>query len=207
MVTAHWIRHGQTEWNRAGRVQGQTDSPLSERGREQAEATAELLRGRTMQALYSSDLGRAEHTAKILGATLQLLPRLDRRLREMSYGILEGMTWNEAEQAHPEVYRTLRGGGPDVRVPSGESRLDLVERALDFLSDIARWHRADEEVVIVSHGGVIAYLLRAILRIPYDVKPGFRTLNCGISTFVHQNSEWKLQTWGRVDHLQGLLDP
>lgn len=205
MLVAHWVRHGQTEWNRAGRIQGQTDSPLTDVGRAQARATAGVLRGRSAVALYTSDLGRARATADALGAALDLKPRPDARLRELHYGILEGKTWREVETEHPDLYRTIRGGSPDVRPPGGESRRDMVGRALEFLADIHRTH-ADEEVVVVSHGGVVAYVLRTVLQIPYEARPRFRTPNCSISTFIHDGLDWRLQTWSRIDHLEPIAD-
>ena len=201
MVVAHWVRHGETEWNRARRIQGQTDSPLSELGRAQAQATAEALRGRPAAALYTSDLGRARATAEILGAALDLSPRPDARLRELHYGVLEGKTWQEVETAHPELYQTLRARSPDVRLPGGESRRDLVDRALGFLTEMSQAHD-DDEIVVVSHGGVMAYVLRAIVQIPYAARSRFRTPNCCISTFVYDGADWNLRTWCRVDHLE-----
>lgn len=203
MVVTHWVRHGETEWNRARRIQGQTDSPLSELGQAQAAATAGVLRDRPAVALYTSDLGRAKATAQVLGTALGQRPQLDARLRELDYGELEGMTWSEVQQTHTTLYQALRRGSTDVRPPGGESRRDMLERAQAFMAEVRRLHQEDE-VVVVSHGGVLAHLFRTVLGIPHHVRAGFRIPNCGISTFVHDGFEWNLRTWSRVDHLDSL---
>src|SRR5690349_5142837 len=99
------VRHGETTWNREGRIQGHRDSPLTGRGLAQARATAARLAGERAGALYSSDLGRAQQTAREVAAATALPVRLDDGLRERAFGILEGLTWEEIDRDHPEHAR------------------------------------------------------------------------------------------------------
>ncbi len=196
------IRHGQSVWNRERKVQGQTNSPLTELGQKQAEAVADLSATRKVDALYASDLTRAHETGNAIGRKVNLQPKLDPRLREMSYGILEGLTWDEAEKQHPGMYAALRGGPPDKVIPEGESRLQLVARGRDFLASVVHHHEG-QDVVAATHGGLIAYVLRSLLNIPLDAPPAFRTPNCALTSFVFDKG-WRLETWSQVDHLAGL---
>src|SRR5512133_2376807 len=121
-------RHGQTDWNAAGRWQGHTDVPLNETGRAQARALAERLRGEGIAAIASSDLARARGTAEIVAAVLGLrVDLLDPDLRERRFGIFEGLTLRECEQRHPEDWARY-AGDPGLGPPLGESRSALLER-------------------------------------------------------------------------------
>ena len=113
------IRHGETTWNRAGRLQGQTDSPLSDLGRSQAEATAKLLSGETIDTILSSDLGRTRDTAAAIAQATGAQVLFDARLRERSYGELEGHTWAEVEHKFPEAWRRMNAREPDFAPSQG----------------------------------------------------------------------------------------
>lgn len=207
VTTLHLVRHGQTTWNAAGRIQGQKDSPLSELGRTQAEAVAAALAKRPLAALYASDLTRTRDTVAPLAARLGLAPTFDPRLRERSYGELEDHTWAEVEARFPEAYRALRTGGQDIRLPGGESRQDLLDRAGGALDEIAAAHPG-AEIAAITHGGVAAVFLARTLGLALGQRPAFRTLNAAVSTFEHDPAHgWRLITWGAIHHLEGLVSP
>lgn len=206
ITTLHVIRHGQTTWNAAGRIQGQSDSPLSELGRQQAEKVAEALAARPLAAIYSSDLTRARDTAAPLAARLGLEPVLEPRLRERSYGILETLTWPEVRAAHPELYAGLAAGDGALRLPEGESREDLFDRIGPAFEAIANAHPG-EEIAVVTHGGVKAAFFARVVGLAASAKPPLRTLNGAISTFERWGEELKLVTWGSVAHIEGLVSP
>ncbi len=153
--TVLWlVRHGETEWNAARRLQGQQDSPLTARGRQQALAIADLL-GRTLgrQApggaplrLVSSPLGRTRATVAPIAAALDLPVEYDPRIAEIGLGAWEGMTWDEIEAAFPG---SLDGATPHERFfrpPGGERHADLIQRLGGWLSEI------EGPTVAVSHG-------------------------------------------------------
>lgn len=154
------VRHGETDWNAQGRLQGRHDIPLNARGRVQAEEAGARLRGLLSGVddldYVASPLGRARETMERLRRTLGLDPavyRTDERLAEISFGAWEGLTWPEVRARDPEGGaardRDVWGYAP----PGGESYAMLAERVAPAVSDLAR------STVIVSHGGVARALL------------------------------------------------
>src|ERR1039458_9457952 len=121
MALFYFIRHGETEWNAAGRLCGRTDVPLSDAGRRQAQLLALRLKPIPFAALYSSPLRRALETASILGHAIEREPVADFRLVELSYGAWEGRTYEESKRANPDVYRAWERDPGSVAPPEGES--------------------------------------------------------------------------------------
>jgi glucosyl-3-phosphoglycerate phosphatase len=153
-------RHGQTDDNlEPVRVQGFSDTPLNDVGREQARGLAERVAGDGFRSLWSSDLSRARETAEIVGARIGLEPRLDERLREGNRGRWEGHLFVDIEREEPELYAAWRRAGPDFRFPGGESLLEQQQRVMAALDDVS----AGEELpaLVVCHGGSIKVVLCA----------------------------------------------
>jgi 2,3-bisphosphoglycerate-dependent phosphoglycerate mutase len=130
------VRHGETDWNAAGRLQGHTDRPLSDYGREQARRLADDLAGEEFDAIYASDLARARETAEIVGTQLNLPILLDPDLREKNWGSWEGLT--STERLAIDLV--------------GESTEEHQRRMLDALGRIAAEH-PDGRALVVTHGG------------------------------------------------------
>jgi broad specificity phosphatase PhoE len=153
-------RHGETDWNLAGRWQGHTDITLNANGRAQARALAERMRSERIAAIATSDLARAHGTARIVAETLGMdVGLVDPDLREQAYGRFEGLTRGECAQRFPDEwarYVADPGSGP----PGGESRSVLLERV------IAAIHRVTERLaapaLVVTHGGVLRACLAAV---------------------------------------------
>ena len=151
MTTLLLARHGETNWNRDGRFQGHADTPLNDRGREQACELADQLDG--IDVVYSSDLARARETAEIIGGRLGLEVMVDERLRERSFGAWEGLTAEEIRLGDTDTYRRWRAGdgpGPD----DAEAHEALATRVQEFLEDVIRRHPG-EEVLVIAHGGSV----------------------------------------------------
>jgi probable phosphoglycerate mutase len=142
------VRHGETDWNAAGRFQGWTDVPLNETGRAQAYRLGESLARHVFDGVWSSDLVRAIETARIAVGE----PAVDRRLREMDFGDIEGAIWSELD----ESIRTGLKEFDSFRSPGGESASDFVERVFGFLDDLTPGRH-----VVFAHGGVIRAVGRA----------------------------------------------
>jgi probable phosphoglycerate mutase len=157
-------RHGETDWNRAGRWQGHADPPLNEVGREQASALAERLAGDGVAAIYSSDLRRASETASVVAGRLGLPVFEDRGLREIDVGSWSGLTRAEVEQRFPAGFARWLDGeiGHD-----GETREQLTERVVAAVERIAGAH-PDGTVLVVTHGGAIRALRRHAANDPGD---------------------------------------
>ena len=157
-------RHGETDWNRAGRWQGKTDIPLSDVGRAQARALAAGLVGRGIADVYASDLQRATETAQIVAGLLGVAAalKLDERLRERGFGCFEGFTREECAERHPEAwarYLADRRSTP----PGGEPQPEVAARVVAALTEIARAPRADgDATLVVSHGGTIRTFIHEI---------------------------------------------
>jgi probable phosphoglycerate mutase len=170
------LRHGQTEYNAGSRMQGQLDTDLSDLGRMQAVAAAEVLAKRQPLLIASSDLRRALDTALALSERAGLPVSVDTRLRETHLGDWQGMTHLQVDAVAPGARLAWRD---DARwAPhGGESRVDVAERSLPVVADLvagqAEWgvDEADRPVVLVAHGGLIAALTAALLRLPVDNWP------------------------------------
>ncbi|ACG74202.1 phosphoglycerate mutase [Anaeromyxobacter sp. K] len=164
------VRHGETDWNAAGRLQGQTDVPLNATGRAQALALAARLRAEGIRAIASSDLSRARGTAEIVGAALGLeIALLDPDLRERGYGAWEGLTRGECEVRHPDAWaRHL--ADPRTPPPGGETHDALLARVMPAVHRVAE--RLASPALLVTHGGVIRAFLSAVL----DAGPGGRVV-------------------------------
>jgi broad specificity phosphatase PhoE len=150
MTTILLVRHGETDWNVQRRVQGHSDTPLNETGREQARALADELAEEQIDAVYSSDLVRAHETARIVAESHGLGVTAIPDLRERHFGTWEGLSDNEVLERFPEAETGTWG--------DGESRHEMAQRVFDALERIADTHPAGR-VVVVSHGGP----LRAVL--------------------------------------------
>jgi probable phosphoglycerate mutase len=197
------VRHGETHWNREGRIQGHRDTPLSPLGRRQAEALAARLRAVEFSALYSSDLKRAAETAACIAAASGQGIQTDPRLRERNLGLFEGLTGAQAEARYPDAYRRYREGDPAYSIPDGESLEQRHERALDCLQEIARRHRGGRAVV-VTHGGVLDSAFRHTLGLALGAPRRFSLLNASINRVAAADESWRLIAWGDTGHLLGF---
>ncbi|HWH98052.1 MAG TPA: histidine phosphatase family protein [Pseudolysinimonas sp.] len=145
MTDLYLVRHGETEWNRQRRIQGLTDIPLNDTGREQARLTGKLLTRRAISRVVASPLGRARETADIIAAQLGLDdPELRDAFVERNYGAAEGLDFHEIDVRYP----------PEVEVPGRESREDVAARVIPALQELASEYPG-EAIVVVSHGGAI----------------------------------------------------
>ena len=165
------IRHGESAANAEGRLQGQFDSPLSDRGREQAQAVAHRLGSEFggAAALYASDLSRATETAEVIGMQLELPVVLDYRLREYDFGELNGIVWRETKTLYPEVWRGFQEGTGLVPIPGEEGREAFRRRLAGAVGDIHHRHAQDSTAVVVTHGGALAAIMAELL----GLEPGW----------------------------------
>lgn len=183
-------RHGRTEWNAAGRFQGQLDPPLDDVGRRQARVAAPHLAAPLPEGtvVVSSDLGRAAETAVALTDVLGVPLRLDTRLREVGMGSWEGLTREEVAERHPEQYADWLAGRPIVG-RGGEDAADVPARALAALRDLPEAPAA----VVVSHGGTSARLIEALLGLGAEHRRALGPLaNCAWSELAEQRGRWRL---------------
>jgi probable phosphoglycerate mutase len=186
MTTLLLVRHGETDSNAERRIQGQTNTPLNARGRQQAQALADRLAGEPITAVYSSDLDRARETAEILAARLDLPVVVDPALRERHFGSWEGRTIDELEERWPGAWARWRNGNEgegDV-----EDHLALAARIRDAISRLAAAHPG-ERILVVAHGGAMRVILMdaAGLDYPLGRNEQRRIGNCDVSRLSVEN--------------------
>jgi 2,3-bisphosphoglycerate-dependent phosphoglycerate mutase len=169
VTTLLLVRHGETDWNAEGRLQGHTDRPLNDFGRRQALRLAEELDGEEIHALYASDLARARETAEILGGRLGLPVVLDPDLREKDWGSWEGLT--SVERDRVEFV--------------GESTEAHRERVLGAVRRIAERHPG-QRVLVVTHGGSLRRIQAAVLGLALPVLE-----NCGRWLLAHEDGAFR----------------
>ena len=164
------VRHGETDWNADGRLQGQTDRPLSDYGRRQARELAEQLAEEKLEAIYASDLARARETAEIVGERLGLPVLLEPDLREKDWGTWEGLTSVERDRVEF----------------AGESTEAHQERILRALRRISERHPGDGRVLVVTHGGSMRRVQTAALGLALPVVE-----NCGRWLCVYEDGAFR----------------
>jgi probable phosphoglycerate mutase len=201
------VRHGQSQGNAEGRFGGHTATPLSARGRRQAEAAAQALVSKKITAIYSSDLPRAVQTAEPLARVTGLEVRRTTAFRERGVGVLEGLTFEEAAEQHPEHYAALIRRDFEHVILGGESYRQLLDRAAETLDHAIEQHRGGC-VCVFSHTGAICILilhLMGALDAP-ELKPVWvSTANCGITAIeIKSDGFVRVQMVNDTRHLVGL---
>jgi probable phosphoglycerate mutase len=204
MKTLYLIRHGETDHNADGRAMGQMDVPLNARGLDQARQTTEFLRRYPIERIVSSDLVRAMATAQPLADTLGLAVEPDARLRELSFGILEGKTVGECELLDPVAVERWRSGDFDAALPGGESRRSLMKRTREVLEEIAAGPHS--QVVLFSHGGALNALHTHMVEhgnpVPREHIPrAFRFHNAAVSVAAWAEDQWRFLVVNSTFHL------
>ncbi|XP_010680436.2 phosphoglycerate mutase-like protein 4 isoform X1 [Beta vulgaris subsp. vulgaris] len=195
------VRHGETEWNALGKMQGQMDIDLNNVGRQQAITVAERLsREPNISAIYSSDLKRALETAQTIASRcvgLQVITDVD--LRERHIGDLQGLVFRESSKINPVAFEALKSPKSDQEIPGGgESRDQLYKRCTSSLQRIAEKHRG-ERVVAVTHGAVIEMLYKRAI-------PGGKAggvMNTSVSIIqLSKEDVWSIKLWNDISHLK-----
>lgn len=164
MITLLLVRHGETEWNRSGRFQGQSDTNLSESGVQQAERLRQRLSAERIDAVFSSDLKRALDTATIIASPHHVPVSPCPELRELDFGELEGKRYEEIQQGYPHLMQWWISGDLETQAPQGESPTQLAARVAGFLARLKSDCTA-ERVLIVAHNGTLQMLVCLLLGI------------------------------------------
>ena len=180
MTTLYMIRHGETPWNVEGRYQGQLDPPLTEQGRRQAESTAARLASLGFEAIYSSDLARAQQTAAALAEQTGLPVRLDSRLREIHQGEWQGVLIGDIRARWPAEIHGWENDPWHHHPPGGESLPALQTRVYAVIDELTARH-PHGKVAVFSHKLPIA-----LLKIRYQGHPSGQ-----IWTLLPANGAWE----------------
>ena len=198
------IRHGQTDANLTGILQGQMDSQLDDTGLAQAQAAAERLREIQFDAIFASDLSRAMKTARTIAGyhtNIPLTPCVE--LREWHLGELQGKRYSDLLITHTEIMNAFKQEGEDLAVPGGESLCDFQQRIANFINSLAAENQG-KRLLLVTHGGVMQRMLKHVTG-PIAVG-NIRPLcgNASLSIFQKRPAGWQLVTWNDIAHLSKL---
>ncbi len=194
------VRHGETDWNRERRIQGQQPNPLSELGKMQARALGARLACERFDAVYASDLVRAVQTVEL--ALPGYTPVYDVRLRELARGVLEGQLGADLVGEQRDLYAAMQGDLLNVRPPGGENYRDVGVRATAWLGSLPE----SGKVAAVTHGGVIFALLHHVVGVEGGTKWRFSASNTGVTRLKFVGGEVRILGVNDVAHLEGRPD-
>ena len=203
METTHIlaIRHGETDWNVATRIQGQIDISLNAQGEWQAIQVAKALADEDIHAVYASDLSRALVTAQHIASHHALEVSRILPLRERHYGAFEGLTWDEIKQAHPADATCWHDRDPHwTPANGGESLLMLHARVLHMVNDIAARHLG-QQIALVTHGGVLDIFYRIATGQDLQVARSWGLRNTAINRLLWTPQGLQLVGWADERHL------
>lgn len=176
-MAVYLARHGETDWNLKGLIQGHTDIPLNETGKKQAFELAAAIKdkGISIRKIYSSDLQRARETAEIAAQVLLVETEALKGIQEVNLGRWEGYTWKQVREFFPDEYRKWYNNRRYEVPPEGESYEQVLQRVVPVLSRISS---EEENVLVVVHSAVIMALLSYIYEKPFEeMSRNFRTSN------------------------------
>jgi 2,3-bisphosphoglycerate-dependent phosphoglycerate mutase len=199
-----FIRHGETDWNVARRIQGQTDVPLNETGRSQALAMAFNAAHHDFGAVYSSDLQRALETAKMVAERRGLEVNPLTQLRERHFGIFQGLTAEEGLQLNPAAHACYIARDVNYDFETGESMLRFAGRVNEAVAYLTRHHPA-QTIAVVSHAGVLETVYRRATGRPLHTPRDFAIPNCALNWFKFDEHGWHLEAWDDHHHLAKVL--
>lgn len=196
-TTLYIVRHGQTEWNRLGLLQGQLASPLTEEGIAETEAFRPEITELGPDVVYSSDQERALTTARILTADLDKEIHIHEGLREMNFGVFQKKSWDYIEREMPEIYEEYRQDDPDFVIPGGESHNQFHKRTVTALREITAAHPG-KKILIVSHGGTINKMLAYAEGMRPSANRFFHSKNLALNILEYENGRYRRTTESRL---------
>ncbi len=197
MGNIYLVRHAVTDYNLENRFQGQLDIPLSQQGKEQAERLKRYFKGKQIDIIYTSDLKRARETAEYLSNEVNRSLKILTGLREVDVGQLEGLKWEEVKKTFPDWVSQGHNDG----YPGGESRADIEKRVLYIWDYVNKSHRNDN-IILVSHGGIIKTLICQLLGIDAKRRSKLIIDNCSVSWIVLGELGYRVKALNTTLHLQ-----
>lgn len=200
------IRHGETDWNKERRIQGQIDIPLNETGQAQAMAMAfdASQHEDAFDAIYCSDLSRAYSTASALANRCQLEVVERENLRERHYGIFQGVVKDDAESQYPDAYALYAKCDLHYDFENGESLVDFSQRVHEAFEWIVKHHQ-QQNVAVVCHAGLLDVMYRSAKGKPLETPRDFDIPNCALNWFHFDSEGWHLDAWDDHHYLAHVI--
>ena len=200
MTKIFLIRHGETEWNAIGKLQGSSDIKLLPEGIDQAHMLAEHAPFSAVDAVYSSDLSRAMMTAEILAEKFGLPVIKERGLRETSFGDWEGRFLSELAKENPKGFEKFFTKPDKVQPPNGETFLQSQARIMNAFDEIIA-DNEDKNIIVVSHGAAIRLILCAALYIPIRKMWSIGQYNMALNILVFEEGNFSIELLNSTLHL------
>ena len=199
------VRHGETDWNAARRLQGHTDIDLNARGLAQAKQMAYALKKINLQfdVLYTSDLQRAAKTAQAIEVLFKTSAISNATLRERHLGALQGLTTDEAPMREPDLWKSHLSRNVTENLLNGESIQQFAERIKTALEQIRVQH-SGKTILLVSHGGTLDMMYRITTNQPLDAEKAVAVPNASLNWISHDGFAWKVDSWADTNHLEDL---
>jgi broad specificity phosphatase PhoE len=204
-TTLYLIRHGQTEYNRMGLLQGRgIDAPLDQLGQEQSYAVARYLKQENIDCVYSSSLTRARNTAQIISEQLGLpLSGSFADLDEMHFGVAEGREFSAVNHELQELYDKWESGIVSAGFERGESPIQVLDRAHNCILSVLKEHEG-QSVVFVIHGRLIRIILSHWLGIGLHRMNEIQHSNTSVNKLIWNGIRFRAVQLNQIDHLKEL---
>ena len=196
------VRHGETEWNKLGRFQGQYDTQLNAAGLEQAKVIALAARDWDLSAIYASPLARTMQVASEIGGSVGLPVNARDGLMELGLGELEGVTGEEMRAGWPQVFSTWNNNPELVVMPGGESLQTLEERSWQVILELQATHGPEDNLAIISHNFAIRAICGKVLGLPLANFHRLRLALGSVSIFDTDARGPRLLSYNSTCHLQ-----
>ena len=197
------VRHGETDWNAARRLQGHTDIDLNAKGLAQAKQMASALLKIQLQfdVLYTSDLQRAAKTAQAIETLLNASAIPNAKLRERHLGALQGLTTDEAPKLEPELWQSHVSRNLSEELRGGESINQFARRIEMALESIRKQHLG-KTILLVSHGGALDMMYRLASKQSLDSEKAVAVPNASLNWISHDSQGWQVDGWADTTHLE-----
>lgn len=205
MLEIYFVRHGETEWNLKGMLQGKKNSPLTEKGRSQAVKLGEALKDIEFEGIYTSPVVRASLTAEIIKGDRDQALYTVPELREMSFGDMEGLTKKEFERLHPVQYKNLWEDAVvyDPTAFNGETFAQVDKRVMEGLEHLVKSHPNGGKILVVSHGMTLKNIVSHVLghgleEYWNDPVPE----NTSLTIVSYKDGNYKMEDFSNTSHLE-----
>lgn len=198
------VRHGETDWNREGRMQGRKEVDINLFGLRQAHLCAKRLKHIPFDCAYTSPQSRAIQTAEIITRNHNLTLNKHPNLQEIHLGSWEGLTWSDVKKKHRGLMDDMNREKKMANIHGGETYEDVIDRAMGFIDDIEETDL--KNVLVVTHGGVIKSMVTHILGLSIEKRSNFHITNTSVSVLERDKAgKWKVLTMNDHSHLEELM--
>ena len=198
------VRHGQTDWNAQGLLQGHTDVPLNEIGRDQAKRLGDRLTNVHLEAAYSSDLLRCSQTTDLALGGRKVTVSYSQSLREQAYGRWEGMSFSAIRDADPQLYAAMLEDYASFTPPGGEDFRAVEARSQGFAGDVMGQHSSGD-LLIVGHGAALRTLVTYMTGLPLEAGWRFKVDSCSLTVLDVGVTPAVVLVLNDTSHLDGSL--